>query len=217
VGSIAGVILRFILASFDFVLFFVIAGYLLIDWPAIQRKARDLLPVWHKDDVLRIAGTIDGDMRAFFRGQLLVALALSVVYTIGLVLCGVPFGLIIGVVAGLANIVPYLGIAVGLVPALLLTLIPYTGLFKPIGVVVTYTLGQTLEGFFLTPKIVGQNVGLSPVVVILAILIFAELFGFIGVVFAVPLASVCKVLLGELLRYYRGHFQVPEPTDASAS
>jgi len=208
VGAIVGSLLRFVLVSFDFVLFFVIAGYLLIDWPTIQAKTQALLPRWHRADVLRIARAIDHDMRAFFRGQLLVALALGAIYTVGLLLCGVSFGLLIGVVAGLANIVPYLGIAVGLMPALLLSLIPYVGLLKPLGVLVSFSVAQMIEGFYLTPKIVGDNVGLSPVVVILSILVFAELFGFLGVIFAVPLASVCKVFLGELLAYYR---RVQEP------
>ncbi|NQT52187.1 AI-2E family transporter, partial [bacterium] len=167
VGAIVGSLLRFVLVSFDFVLFFVIAGYLLIDWPTIQAKTQALLPRWHRDDVLRIARAIDHDMRAFFRGQLLVALALGAIYTVGLLLCGVSFGLLIGVVAGLANIVPYLGIAVGLMPALLLSLIPYVGLLKPLGVLVSFSVAQMIEGFYLTPKIVGDNVGLSPVVVIL--------------------------------------------------
>lgn len=215
VGGLVGTLLRFVLGTFDFVLFFVIAGYLLIEWPAIQRKTKELLPAWHKDDVLRIVHTIDRDMRAFFRGQLLVALALGGIYTAGLVIVGVPFGILIGVVAGLANIVPYLGLAVGLVPALLLSLIPYGGLLKPIGVLLSFSIAQAIEGFYLTPKIVGKNVGLSPVVVILAILVFAELFGFIGVIFAVPLASICKVFLGELLRYYR-RFQEPAPAENDA-
>lgn len=202
VTTIAGTILTFAITSFNFVLFFVVAGYLLIDWPDLERKSKALLPRWHKQDVLRIAGEIDRDLRAFFRGQFLVALALAAIYSVGLFISGIPFALVIAVVAGLANMVPYLGIAVGLAPALALSLIPYDGLFAPIAVLATFIVGQTLDGVLLTPKIVGDSVGLNPVIIILAIFIFGELFGFLGVIFAVPMASALKVLLAELLRYY---------------
>jgi len=203
IGAVFRVVLGFVLASFNFVLFFVVMAYLLVDLPALSAGFKDLLPVRYKDGILRVMDTMDRDLRAFFRGQVLVALALAGIYAVGLLICRVDFALVIAVVAGLANIVPYLGIAVGLVPALLFALVPYSGMLKPLGVVATFVIGQTIEGFYLTPKIVGRNVGLNPVVVILAILIFGQLLGFLGVIFAIPLASACKALLGELARYYK--------------
>ena len=98
---------------------------------------------------------------------------------------------------------PYFGLAVGIGPALVMAVVPWVGIWKPIGVILTFVIGQNIEGFYLTPKIVGKNVGLNPVAVILAILVFGQLLGFLGVIFAVPLAAAAKVLLGELLRYYR--------------
>lgn len=201
-AAIAWGVVRFALASFNFVVFFVVMAYLLLDLPAMERGVKRLLPARYKDDIVRVWRAIDRDLCGFFRGQVLVALGLSAIYTVGLFLCGIRFWLLIGVVAGMANIVPYLGIAIGLVPALLLALIPYTGLATPIGVVAVFVIGQTVEGFYLTPKIVGTNVGMNPVVIIMSILIFGELFGFLGMIFAVPLASVCRVLLGEAVRYY---------------
>ena len=201
-AAIAWGVVRFALASFNFVVFFVVMAYLLVDLPAMERGVKRLLPARYKDDIVRVWRAIDRDLCGFFRGQVLVALGLSAIYTVGLFLCGIRFWLLIGVVAGMANIVPYLGIAIGLVPALLLALIPYVGLATPIGVVAVFVIGQTVEGFYLTPKIVGTNVGMNPVVIIMSILIFGELFGFLGMIFAVPLASVCRVLLGEGVRYY---------------
>jgi predicted PurR-regulated permease PerM len=213
VGGLAWLLLRFVFGIFQFALFFVIAGYLLLDWPALQRRTLELIPRWHYEDIRRILRSIDRDLHAFFRGQLLDAIALGVIYTTGLVLFGVPFGLIIGVVAGVGSLVPYLGLTVGLGSALLVSLIPFTGLLHPVGALVSFAVGQMADTVFLTPRLIGRNVGLSPVVVILSILMFAQLFGFLGVLFAIPLASVTKVLLGEMLRHYRHHLG-PGPTDA---
>ncbi|MFP4055497.1 MAG: AI-2E family transporter [Candidatus Brocadiia bacterium] len=203
VGAVAGALLRVVLGIFSFVLFFVVAGYLLIDLPAIARALKDLLPRRHKGTILWVAHRINRDIHAFFRGQVLVALALAAMYSAGLVALGVDFALLIGVAAGLANIVPYLGIAVGLVPALLFSVVPYVGVWKPLGVWAAFVIAQNVEGFLLTPKIVGRQVGLNPVAVILAILVFGKIFGFLGVIFAVPLAAVIKVLLSELAAYYK--------------
>ena len=205
VGAVVNALLRFVMASFNLVLFFVVTAYLLVDLPALREGAKDLLPTRYKDGILRVVGAIDRDLHAFFRGQILVALALGAIYSVGLLISGVDFAVLIGVVAGLANIVPYLGIAVGLVPALLFSLVPYHGVLAPIGVVATFIVGQTAEGLYLTPRIVGKNVGLHPVAVILAILVFGKLFGFLGVLFAVPLAAVLKVVLGELVRWYKAY------------
>lgn len=204
-GAVWGLVVAlfgFALRVFNFVLFFVVMAYLLIDLPKMRDAAKDLLPVKYKDDILRVLKAIDRDVHAFFRGQLLVALALGVIYSVGLLISGVDFALIIGPVAGMANMVPYLGIVVGMGPAILMVLLDFSWL-KLVGAVLTFVIGQTIEGFYLTPKIVGENVGLNPVAVILAILIFGQLLGFLGVIFAVPLAAAAKVLLHELIAYYK--------------
>jgi predicted PurR-regulated permease PerM len=212
VGTLVRVLLGFVFSSFSFVLFFVVMAYILVDLPALGGWIEGMLPWQYKEDILRIARAIDRDLRAFFRGQILVCSSMAVVYSIGLLICGVDFAILIGVATGLANVVPYLGLAVGLTPALLLSLVPYTGLLRPIGVVLVFAFGITLDGTFLTPRIIGRNVGLNPVVVILSVLIFGQLLGFLGVIFAVPLAAVTKVLFGELVAYYK---RSQEPQAAS--
>ena len=203
IAGIASTLLALVLASFNFVVFFVVMAYILADLPRLRDGAAELLPVRHKAEMLRIAKEIDTNLRAFFRGQVLVALSLGVIYSAGLMLCGVDFGLIIGMVAGIVSVVPYLGLAVGVAPALLFAMVPFNGFLAPLGVIATFTIGQSIEGLYLTPKIIGRNVGLSPVVVILSIMIFGQLLGGIGVIFAVPLAAVAKVFIGELLLRYR--------------
>jgi len=202
-GAVFRAVIGFLLRILNFVLFFVVTAYLLVDLPRIRDAADDLLPTKYRDQIVRILLDVDRDVHAFFRGQFVVALALGVIYSIGLLICGVDFAILIGMVAGLANIVPYLGFWVGIIPALVFALVPYTGILKPAGVVVAFSVGQAIESFYLTPRIVGKNVGMNPVTVILAILIFGQLFGFLGIIFAIPLASAVRVLLRELIRYYK--------------
>jgi len=174
-----------------------------VDLPRLRAWVAGLLPVRHKDTIQRIASAIDGNVHAFYRGQFLVSLALCGIYSVGLLLCGVDFAVLIGVAGGLADMVPYLGLVVGMVPAVLLSLVPYVGLAKPLGVVVVFAFGETFGGIVLAPRIVGRRVGLHPAIVLLAIMVFGNLLGVLGVLFAVPLASVLKVLGGEVLTVYR--------------
>jgi predicted PurR-regulated permease PerM len=211
-GAVAHLLLNVALSSLSFVMFFVVTVYLLLALPTIRQVAKDLLPRRYRGDILWVGEAIDRDVKAFFRGQVVVCLIDGVIFGVGLWICGVDFGLLIGLLAGLAGMVPYMGLALGLPTALLLALVPYAGMWKPLGVVVTFAVGMTADNLFLTPKILGRNVGLSPVAIILAILVFGQLLGILGVIFAVPLAAVTKVLLGELVRYYK-RIQEPETRD----
>ena len=202
-GAVFRVLLGIILTSFRFVLFFVVTAYLLVDLPNLSRRARVLLPKRHKEGILRVLREIDRNVHAYYRGLLVVCLALCAIYSVGLLLCGVDFAILIGVAGGLSDMVPYLGLVVGMLPALAFSLVPYVGLFKPLGVVLVFAFGETFAGMVLIPKIIGPKVGVHPVAVLLAIMVFGHLMGFLGVVFAVPLAAVLKVLVGELVRYYR--------------
>jgi len=208
VGAVAQLLLNVALSSLSFVMFFVVTVYLLLALPAIRQMTKDLLPKGYKGDLLWVGESIDRDVRAFFRGQILVCLIDGVIFGVGLWICGVDFGLLIGLLAGMAGMVPYLGLALGLPTALLLAFVPYAGLWKPMGVVVTFAVGMMADNLILTPRILGRNVGLSPVAIILAILVFGQLLGILGVIFAVPLAAVTKVLLRELVRYYK---RIQEP------
>ncbi len=187
----------------NFLLFAVVSVYLLNDFNKVTAKAKQLIPLAHKEYVLGIMERIDANLRSFFRGQLITCTILAVLYAIGLSIVGVPFALLIAVVGGYGQVVPYLGTALAIAPAALLALIEFGDFVHPLAAVLVFAVGQTLEGFVITPKIMGESVGLHPVVIILAILVFGNLLGFLGVLLAVPLAAVLKVLLGEALARYK--------------
>jgi len=164
-----------------FLLFAVVSVYLLLDFDKITEKTRELIPPAYKENILRIMGKIDANLRGFFRGQILVCTFLAVFYFIGLSLLRVPYALPIALVGGYGQVVPYLGTALAVGDA-----------FHPLGALAVIALGQLLEGFVITPRIMSEKVGLHPVVIILAILIFGNLMGFLGVLFAVPLAAILR-------------------------
>jgi len=186
-----------------FLLFAVVSVYLLLDFDKITEKTRELIPPAYKENILRIMGKIDANLRGFFRGQILVCTFLAVFYFIGLSLLRVPYALPIALAGGYGQIVPYLGTALAVLPAGLFALIKFGDAFHPLGALAVIALGQLLEGFVITPRIMSEKVGLHPVVIILAILIFGNLMGFLGVLFAVPLAAILRVLLEEALTRYK--------------
>ena len=158
--------------------------YLLRDFDKIKTTIKDYLPPAKKDEIIERIREIDTVLGAFIRGQLTVSVILAVIYCIGLLILGVPMGLLIGLVAGLANIVPYLGLVVGLLPALLMAFLQFRDINHLIGVLLVFGIAQFLEGYFITPKVVGEKVGLHPVVIMIAVLVGAKFFGFIGILLA---------------------------------
>ena len=174
----------------------VVSFYLMRDWDVLVERVRRLLPRQREGLVVKLAGECHEVLGAFLRGQLLVMLALSVIYSAGLMLVGLELGLLIGVLAGLASIVPYMGFIVGIGAALTAALFQF-GLepYPLIGIGVVFMIGQLLEGMVLTPMLVGDRIGLHPVAVIFAILAGGQLFGFTGVLLALPVAAVIMVLL----------------------
>jgi len=185
-------------------LFTFVAGYLLRDFDKIVVAAKDLVPPRYRERVFRISGKIDGQLRGFMRGQALVCLFLGVFYSIGLTIAGVPFAILLGIFGGIASFVPYLGLILTIGPAVVLCLVQYQGLDWHLGVVVaTFAIAQLLEGTLITPKIVGEQVGLGPVWVILAVLVFGNALGFLGLLLAVPIAATLKVLILEGVKTYR--------------
>jgi len=184
---------------FQFALFMVVTLYLLKDIDRIREKTVTLLPARQKADIVRIARKIDEDLRSFFRGQLLVAMALTVIYLVGLLIAGVPYALPVALIGGIGNFIPYLGTFLGIFAGLGASIAVYGFDIHLLYVIIVFVIGQALEGNIITPKIVGRSVGLSPVSIILAILVFGKLLGFFGVLFAVPLASTVRVFAGELL------------------
>lgn len=201
-------VLGFVLSGFLFLanlaLFSFVAAYLLKDYDGIVAEARHLVPAPHRDRVTTIFGKIDKQLRGFLRGQFIVALCLGTLYATGLLICGVPFAIFIGAFGVLASFVPYFGIALTIVPSVALCLMQHQGIdWHLAGVLATFALAQMLEGTVLTPRIVGDQVGLNPVWVILAVLVFGSNLGLLGLLLAVPTAAALKVLVVEALDWYR--------------
>lgn len=188
----------------NLVLIPVVGFYLLRDWDLMMAKLRSLLPRQREEQVVGLAGECHEVLGAFVRGQLLVMLALGVIYAAGLMLVGLELGLLIGLLAGLAAIVPYMGFIIGIGAAMIAGLFQFGGDPYPLmGIAAVFMVGQALEGMVLTPLLVGDRIGLHPVAVIFAILAGGELFGFTGVLLALPMAAVIMVLLRHVHDLYK--------------
>jgi predicted PurR-regulated permease PerM len=180
----------------------VLTFYLLLDWPKLVRQTRSLVPKRWGVLVDKLTGDCDRVLGQYLRGQLSVMLALCVYYSITLWLIGFDVALPVGVLTGLLIVIPYLGFALGLLLALAIAVLQFTGLNGVIAVVLIYGFGQILEGFFLTPRWVGASLGLHPVAVIFALLAFGQLLGFTGILLALPLAAVVVVVGKAILDWY---------------
>jgi predicted PurR-regulated permease PerM len=149
-------------------------------------------------------GEVDRLLSAFVRGQLTVAVILGVFYSIGLTLCGVPMGLLVGFVIGLFNLVPFMSYILGLPLALVLSWLDDQAPSKLLAVAAVFVLGQFIEGNFVTPKIVGESLGLHAVIIMLAVLVGGTSFGFVGMVLAVPATAALSVFWADLRDWYLG-------------
>ena len=188
----------------NLVLIPVVSFYLLRDWDLMMAKIRSLLPRHREERIMTLAGECHEVLGAFVRGQLLVMVALGFIYAAGLMLVGLELGLLIGMIAGLAAIVPYMGFVIGIGAALIAGLFQFGGdLYPMIGIVAVFMVGQALEGMVLTPLLVGDRIGLHPVAVIFAILAGGELFGFTGILLALPVAAVIMVLVRHVQVLYK--------------
>jgi predicted PurR-regulated permease PerM len=165
-------------------------------------RVHALLPRSVEPTVSRLAHEADSVLGAFVRGQLSVMLALGLIYGVGLWLVGLDVGPLIGMIAGLVSFVPYLGFIVGLVSSLIAALVQYHDWQHVLLVLLVFGIGQVMEGYVLVPRLVGNKIGLHPVAVIFAVLAGGQLFGFLGVLLALPVASVIMVLL----RYAHGRY-----------
>jgi predicted PurR-regulated permease PerM len=187
----------------NLVLIPVVAFYLLRDWDRLVATIDGMLPRSIQPTVAQLARESDKVLGAFVRGQLLVMLALGVFYGAGLSLVGLSVGLLIGLIAGLLSFVPYLGFIVGFGAAVIAALVQYGDWTHLLVVCGVFAIGQLLEGYVLVPKLVGDKIGLHPVAVIFAVLAGGYLFGFLGVLLALPAASMIMVLLRHVLEQYR--------------
>ena len=187
----------------NLVLIPVVTFYLLRDWDRLVEGIRNLLPRAVEPTASQIGGEIDAVLGAFLRGQLMVMIALGLVYAAGLWAVGLDLAFIIGLGAGLLSIVPYLGTFVGVIAAVIAALFQFQDILHVVLVLAVFGVGQSLEGMVLTPKLVGDQIGLHPVAVIFAVLAGGQLFGFLGILLALPVAAALNVLVRHLDRRYR--------------
>lgn len=178
--------------------------YLLLDWNRFVASVVDLVPLPLRSTYDSFMDEADGVLGQYLRGQLLVMLILAMFYSLGLTLFGLDLALPIGVFTGLAVFVPYLGFGIGLLLAVLSGLLQFASIKALVMVAVVYGTGQLVEGFYLTPRLVGERVGLHPLAVIFALLAFGQLFGFVGVLIALPASAVLLVGIRRLRQSYMG-------------
>lgn len=174
----------------------IVAFYMLLDWDKMVERVDDLLPRQHADTIRAIAREIDEVLAGFLRGQGAVCLLLGSFYAIGLTILGLEFGFIVGAIAGIISFIPYVGTIVGFVLAMIIAVVQFWPDYGWIVAVAgVFGVGQFIEGNFLTPKLVGDRVRLHPLWVMFALFAFGYLFGFVGMLLAVPVAAAMGVLV----------------------
>ncbi len=180
----------------------VVLAYLLTDWPKLMRLMHSLVPPRMRPSVDGFLDECDDVLGQYLRGQLLVMLILAGYYAVALALAGFDLAVPVGIFTGLAVCIPYVGFGLGLVLALLAGGLQFAGWYAVIAVAVIYGAGQVIEGFFLTPRLVGERIGLHPLVVIFALLAFGNLFGFVGVLLALPVSAIGLVAVRRVRNAY---------------
>jgi predicted PurR-regulated permease PerM len=180
----------------------VVLFYLLMDWPNLVVRTRQLVPPRFVPSYQGFMNECDVTLGQYLRGQLLVMVTLAALYSIGLALFGFDLAVPVGVFTGLAVFIPYLGYGLGLMLALMAAILQFGSLYGLVAVAVVYGLGQLIESFVLTPRLVGERIGMSPLTVIFALLAFGQLFGFAGVLVALPASAVIVVAMRRLQVMY---------------
>jgi predicted PurR-regulated permease PerM len=181
----------------------VVAFYMLVDWDRMVATVDGWVPLRHRETVRELAREINAAVSGFVRGQALVGLCLGTFYAIGLSLVGLNFGILIGFVSGILTFIPYVGSTTGLVLATGIAVAQFAPHWSMVGIVVAiFIVGQFVEGNILSPKLVGRSVGLHPVWLMFALFAFGSLFGFVGLLMAVPLAAAIGVLMRFALARY---------------
>jgi len=194
----------------------IVTFYLLRDWDKIVRQVDGWFPRAHAKTIREQFHEIDRTLAGFVRGQAMVCLLLAIFYGVGLTLAGLDFGLIVGIATGLISFVPYFGMLIGFAIGITLALLQFAD-WLPVGVVASvFLLGQVIEGNFLTPKLVGDRVGLHPVWIIFALMAGGALAGFLGVLLAVPVAAVLGVLARFAIRRYQASAYYLETAESAS-
>jgi predicted PurR-regulated permease PerM len=180
----------------------VVLFYMLLDWHQILRSISLAVPRRWVVQTRAMAQEVDALLAQYLRGQLLVMLVLACYYSAALALAGFDVALPVGILTGLLVFIPYLGFGLGLLLALMSALLQFSDWSGLIAVAIIYGVGQVIEGFFLTPRLVGERIGLNPLAVIFALLAFGQLFGFVGVLLALPASALLMVAFRHLRRHY---------------
>jgi len=178
--------------------------YLLLDWKLVVQRVLELVPPRARPGVDSFTSEADQVLGQYLRGQLLVMLTMAVFYSTGLALFGLDLAVPIGFFTGLAMFVPYIGFGIGLILAVLAGLLQFASIKALVMVAAVYGTGQVIEGFYLTPRLVGERIGLHPLAVIFALLAFGQLFGFAGVLVALPASAVLLVAVRRVRASYMG-------------
>lgn len=181
----------------------VVAFYLLRDWPKVTQKTDSLVPRKNHKLFREAVDEINKTLSGFLRGQALVCLALGTIYSVGLTLVGLKYGATIGIIAGFLSFIPYVGSSFVLIASMILAFVQFDNATSIGLTFLVFVVGQTLEGYVLTPKLVGDRVGLHPVWILFALFAGASLLGFVGVLIAVPVAAMIGVVIRLALRHYK--------------
>jgi len=177
--------------------------FLLKDFPKIIDAVNDLVPIRNRETVHKLAGDVDRSLSAFLHGQFTVMLVLGCLYSIGYSIVGIPVAIGVGLLTGILCFIPYVGAATGFVLALILAVLEMKGWHSIVGVVIVFGVVQILDAVLITPKILGGKLGLKPLWIIVALMAGGELFGFLGVLLAVPTTAVLKILVSYSIDRYR--------------
>jgi predicted PurR-regulated permease PerM len=204
----------------------VVTFYLLRDWDRLIARIDDLLPRDYASVIRAQAALVNQSLAGFARGQSMVCVTLALYYSIALMIVGLPFGIVVGLIAGLLTFIPYVGSLTGFAVSMAIAIGQFDNWWSVAIVAIIFGVGQVLEGNFLTPKLVGDRVGLHPVWIIFALLAGGALFGFVGLLLAVPVAAVIGVLVRFSIAKYRAsklylgarppHMSLVEPDDSTA-
>jgi predicted PurR-regulated permease PerM len=180
----------------------IVLFYVLLDWHRLFARIGETVPRRWIAQVTDMAQEVDSLLAQYLRGQLLVMLLLASYYSIGLAVAGFDIALPVGLLTGLLVFIPYIGFGVGLLLATVAAVLQFDTAYGLIAVAIVYGLGQCIESFYLTPRLVGERIGLHPLAVIFALLAFGQLFGFVGVLLALPASAILLVVFGRLRQHY---------------
>jgi predicted PurR-regulated permease PerM len=192
-----------ILALLGYFIIPVYLFYLLADWPQLKQFVESFIPERYRNAYAEKLGEVDTVLAGFIRGQLSVCAILAVLYSIGLYFIGIDLAIAIGTLAGITFIIPYVGTVIGIILSVIMAFLKFHDILHPLLCLGWFCLVQGLEGMVITPKVVGDTVGLHPLVAIVALLIGGQVFGIMGMLLAVPVTAILQVFLRSLTIWYR--------------